>query len=268
MPNQFTKPKWTKEHKDWVEEHRFDYPTFNDFIKAFNDRFNVDISKHTLIGILRKNGGNAVIHKNKKIWTKEEINWLKENYHKTINNKALCEIFNNTFNSNITINIFNHKARHMKLVKDDRKELFRLNTRRLFNKPIGSEFVHKPTGYTFIKTKEIPNDKGRHNWRDYWKIKQRYIYEKEYGEIPKGYVVIFLDGNIQNFDINNLEICTNKELLHLQTLGWAGKGELTRAGLEVIRSEQSLVDVGAIKRQKSDINRLKKYRKNKKELEQ
>ena len=240
MPNQFTKPKWTKEHKDWVEEHRFDYPTFNDFIKAFNDRFNVDISKHTLIGILRKNGGNAVIHKNKKIWTKEEINWLKENYHKTINNKALCEMFNNTFNSNITINIFNHKARHMKLVKDDRKELFRLNTRRLFNKPIGSEFVHKPTGYTFIKTKEI----------------------------PKGYVVIFLDGNIQNFDINNLEICTNKELLHLQTLGWAGKGELTRAGLEVIRSEQSLVDVGAIKRQKSDINRLKKYRKNKKELEQ
>ena len=37
-----------------------------------------------------------------------------------------------------------------------------------------------------------------------WMEKQRYIWEQVHGPIPKGHVVVFLDGNNRNFDIDNL----------------------------------------------------------------
>jgi hypothetical protein len=54
---------------------------------------------------------------------------------------------------------------------------------------------------------------------------------------------------------------TKKEMLHLLTLNWLGKNELTKAGLEVIRTEQVLVDKGAIKRQKYCLRRLRLWQK-------
>lgn len=61
-------------------------------------------------------------------------------------------------------------------------------------KKIGSE-VDK-SGYTWIKIAE-PN---------VWVQKQRYIYEKKYGEIPDGYKVIFLNQNKKDFKIKNLAL--------------------------------------------------------------
>lgn len=56
-------------------------------------------------------------------------------------------------------------------------------------------------GYIKIKIKE-PNK---------WQLKHRYIYEKEYGKIPDGYNVIFLDGNKQNLDLSNLKLVSKAE---------------------------------------------------------
>ncbi|MFT8352176.1 HNH endonuclease signature motif containing protein [Clostridium saccharoperbutylacetonicum] len=69
-------------------------------------------------------------------------------------------------------------------------------------RPVGSERV-TIDGYTEIKISE-PNK---------WRLKQQIIWEKENGKIPKGYVVIFGDGNKSNFDIDNLILVSRKQLL-------------------------------------------------------
>lgn len=46
-----------------------------------------------------------------------------------------------------------------------------------------------------------------------WIEKHRYIYEKQYGTIPTGHKLIFADGNIENFDIENLILVTDSEAL-------------------------------------------------------
>ena len=46
-----------------------------------------------------------------------------------------------------------------------------------------------------------------------WTPKHRYLYEKAYGKISKGYKVIFADGNNRNFDLNNLILVSNAEEL-------------------------------------------------------
>lgn len=56
----------------------------------------------------------------------------------------------------------------------------------------------------------------------YWKIKiaeprtwvfeHRYVWESRNGPVPKGYVIIFIDGNTDNVTIENLELVTRGEL--------------------------------------------------------
>ena len=66
--------------------------------------------------------------------------------------------------------------------------------------PIGSEYV-KPDGMTLIK---IAKNK--------WEYKQRYIYENYYKvKLTSSDYIIFLDGNRNNFDINNLKRVSNIE---------------------------------------------------------
>ena len=88
-------------------------------------------------------------------------------------------------------------------------------------KPVGTERITKD-GYTEIKVKD-PN---------VWKLKQRLIYEEHYGEIPKGYVVMFLDRDKSNFDINNLILISRNQLRTLnQNDLIKDDPELTKSGI-------------------------------------
>ena len=91
--------------------------------------------------------------------------------------------------------------------------------------PIGTESITKG-GYIKVKVGE-PNK---------WKLKQRYIYEQHYGEIPKGHNVIFADRNIRNFDINNLVLVSKAEMLILNNnkLIFEDK-ELTKVGVNIAK---------------------------------
>ena len=91
--------------------------------------------------------------------------------------------------------------------------------------PIGIESITKG-GYIKVKVGE-PNK---------WKLKQRYIYEQHYGEIPKDCNVIFADKNIRNFDINNLVLVSKAEMLILNKnkLIFEDK-ELTKVGVNIAK---------------------------------
>ena len=66
--------------------------------------------------------------------------------------------------------------------------------------PIGTEYT-KDDGMVLVKV--APNK---------WKYKQRYIYEQYHNvELPKGTMVIFLDGDRKNFDISNLMAVSTPE---------------------------------------------------------
>ena len=66
-------------------------------------------------------------------------------------------------------------------------------------KPIGSERIDTD-GFTMVKVAE-PNK---------WKSKQRHIWELINGPIDRSEIVIFLDGNKQNFDIDNLRCISRR----------------------------------------------------------
>lgn len=92
------------------------------------------------------------------------------------------------------------------------------NRRELFEERIDVD------GYTVIKIQDGCLNKN-------WQYKHRYIYEKYYGPIPKGYKVIFLDGDITNFEISNLKAISSAEelIMNNNNLRYSKK-ELTETG--------------------------------------
>lgn len=88
---------------------------------------------------------------------------------------------------------------------------------------IGSERVNVD-GYVEVKVDNVRK----------WRLKHNVVYEQHYGKIPKGCVVIMLDGNKQNTDISNLKMITRSQLLIMnrQKL-FGGSKELTELGTVV-----------------------------------
>jgi len=77
------------------------------------------------------------------------------------------------------------------------------------HKPVGSERSLLKGGYIEIKVLE-PN---------IWKLKQRWIYEKQYKiQLTSNDVIIFKDGNILNFEISNLQKITKTENMYRNSI--------------------------------------------------
>lgn len=87
--------------------------------------------------------------------------------------------------------------------------------------PVGSERVNAD-GYVDIKIAD-PNK---------WKGKHILIWEAANGPVPRGYVVIFGDGNNRNFEPDNLLLVTRAQLVRLnQSNLIQNDAELTKTGI-------------------------------------
>ena len=92
------------------------------------------------------------------------------------------------------------------------------------HRAVGSERVNVD-GYIEVKVAE-PNK---------WKLKQRLVYEEYYGvTLTSNDVIIFLDGNKQNLDINNLYKMTRAALVRYNQDGfYSSNSEQSRAAAQV-----------------------------------
>lgn len=97
--------------------------------------------------------------------------------------------------------------------------------------PIGTE-KKLSDGYIWVKVDDQINAKKNVNWKQ----KQRLIWEQHNGPIPEGMFVTFLDGNRENFAIENLALITRAEHARLNQSGLRSKDpELTAAALQVAK---------------------------------
>jgi hypothetical protein len=92
--------------------------------------------------------------------------------------------------------------------------------------PVGSERVNGDD-YVDIKVSD-PNK---------WKGKHILVWEEHNGPMPKGYAVIFGDGNRRNFDINNLILVSRQQLLILN------KNKLIQNDADLTRTGVIIADI-------------------------
>ncbi|MFR0816520.1 MAG: HNH endonuclease signature motif containing protein [Enterococcus casseliflavus] len=79
-------------------------------------------------------------------------------------------------------------------------------------------------------------------WHKRWRPKHKVEWEKVHGEIPKGYVLIFLDGNKQNITMDNLKLVTQGQNLQLNRKQWRSKiPQATLAGVRLAQLHEKVV---------------------------
>ncbi len=100
-------------------------------------------------------------------------------------------------------------------------------------KPIGYERVTKD-GYIEVKVKMRPSNPS---CKDNFVLKQRLVWEEANGPIPKGHKLIFLDGNKQNFVLENLALITDAEHLQMMRKGLRSEcPQLTKTGILIAQA--------------------------------
>lgn len=186
-------------------------------------------------------------------YTEEQKKFLIANNY-MITAKDLADMFNKKFGTNLTANNIKNFRRNNKLKcgltgrfkkgqvswnkgktwdefmpkesqANSRKTTFKKGNKPHNYRPVGSERITKD-GFVEIKIAE-PNK---------WDIKARVICENAYGKIPKGYKVIYLDGNKLNLELSNLKIVSAAEelIMNRNNLRF-NKKELTETGLLIAK---------------------------------
>lgn len=156
------------------------------------------------------------------IWSNEEKEYLKE-ITPGKHYKEILELMNKKFEHTFTINQIKNAINRYKLntgfngqfnkghtpankgtkgLTGANKTSFKKGQKPVNWRAICSERI-TVDGYIEIKVAE-PNK---------WRLKHQVVWEKHNGKVPKGYTLIFGDGDRQNLDINNLIVVSRKQLL-------------------------------------------------------
>lgn len=167
-----------------------------------------------------------------KLFNDKEIQFIKNNvYGKSTYD--LTKMFNDEFNKNLSVKQIQQfkKTNKIKSGVDCR---FKKNIPPHNYKHIGDEFISKNDGYTYIKIGE-PNK---------WEQKQRYLYKKYKGNIPKNCSVIFADTNKQNFNLDNLILVENRNKLVMKNKHlFSSNKQITQTGILIAKVMNKTYDI-------------------------
>lgn len=104
-----------------------------------------------------------------------------------------------------------NKGKHPPTVGRMAETQFKKGQRSMNARPVGSLRL-RSDGYIYIKWQEYHKNKN-------WKQLHKYIYELAYGEVPKGYLVTFKDGNREHIALDNLELISMRENVRMNQSG-------------------------------------------------
>lgn len=118
-------------------------------------------------------------------------------------------------------NIPHNKGKKMKTTGRMAETQFKKGNLPHNTKPIGYERKTRD-GYIEVKIKMRPSGPNKN---DNFVPKQRLVYEEHYGPVPEGHIIVFVDGNKENFDIENLRCISRAEhsLMNKLNLNYGNK---------------------------------------------
>lgn len=157
-------------------------------------------------------------------YTLQQIDWLRKNRPIMVQ-AELVTAFNEIFKTQLSGNALKRTCLRYgiqagnsgRFVAGDKSWNAGLSTPR---RSVETAFKkgHVPKTYLPVGTEIKRND--NYIWKkiadpNVWHEKHRLIWESVHGPLPKGTVVIFLDGDRLNFEPDNLQLITRQELLRL-----------------------------------------------------
>ena len=222
--------KYSQEMIDYLLSN-YNTMTVEQLALQFNKKFNVQFTASAiwhkidryLTGGIQRNTDKVI----PRVRYSAEMNqWLLDNY-KHYTNQLLTAKLNEIFNVRATVSAIEHKLSRLgiKHTADEIKSNYGKYRRRaselrfkkgqpsVRRKPIGYE-RHTKEGYIMVKVTE-PN---------VFEAKHRYIWQQHYGKIPEGCMIIFVNGDKNDYRIENLACVSRSDNCYINKLGIANTG--------------------------------------------
>jgi len=206
--------KYTPEQIQWLKDNYGNYVRVIHLVDAFKKQFNCNKNDTCLQSYISRH-----IKKKEYDYSSEEKQWLRENFTKYLTYAELTKAFNERFDtrSQTAIRSFCRVA--------------------LGLKKLGKEYeqgkIVKRNGRLFIK---VTNMQGDNNFQKY----NHYVWEKANGKIPKGYRLVFLDGNPLNCDITNLDIVEHKTQVGIRHFTIKGEPQFNKKVVECMKIKSQI----------------------------
>lgn len=257
--------KYSQEMIDYLKE--IAPGRFNEEITVlFNQKFDLNLtesqmkslrSRHKIRNFIDPKVRGTRANNRKRLFNDEQVRFI-ENHAIGTPNDVLTELINSRFGTSFTLKQIKGWKRNHKLSSgltgyfEKGHEPMNKGTKGMFNvggnktsfkkgqvplnyKPVGSERVD-PYGYVLVKVR----DDGP--WQKRWRPKHKVEWEKVNGPIPKGHVLIFLDGNKQNITMKNLKLITQAQHLLLNRKQWRSEiPEATLAGVNLVQIQDKVI---------------------------
>lgn len=146
----------------------------------------------------------------RKRYTKEQEMWLRSNVSKFDSFAKLTKEFNKSFDESRKVTSIQEKCnKGLKLKMNKNIGRYKEGNKKT-QLPIGT--IRKGgNGSVYIKVKDSYLSYQSGYEEPYWLPIQKKVWQDHYGDVPDGKMVIFLDGNRQNLDINNL-YCIDRKI--------------------------------------------------------
>lgn len=240
---------WPKEHYDYLRE--IAAGRYNDEItKLMNEKFGTNYTENQIRNAKVRKGIQSGVPRRRPdpdagLFTREQKEFIRQNVEGRTN-QELADLVNEKFGLSITAQQMNtYKSNHgLRSGLDFRfkkgnipankgkkypgrvnRTSFKKGQRPHNYKPIGSERIDRD-GYVIVKV----SDKGP--WHERWQHKHKVVWEKEFGPVPEGHVLLFADGNKQNITLDNLILISKKQLAILNKNKLIqNHADLTKAGI-------------------------------------
>lgn len=142
------------------------------------------------------------------LYTVEQEQWLRDNYHSYDSYDSLTEDFNKRFDTNRKRSSIIEKC-NKRLGLNGMPNPSKYGLKKKEQLPIGT--IRKTHDRPYIKVLDS-SDVGISGYQEpYWLPLQKKIYQDAFGEIGPDKMVCFLDGNADNLELSNL-YCTDRKI--------------------------------------------------------
>ena len=247
--------KYTDAEFDFIKKNCNGITSY-ELVERFNKYFSTELTRSQIRNYMKNHNLKSGIDRKKlsvfhpKKYADEHKKFIEDNI-KGIGTEELTKMFNNHFglaagiasirafikNNNLKSGLdCSFKTDHVPFNKGikgiwfagSEKAWFKKGQESINRREVGSERI-TIDGYTEVKVQE-PNK---------WQLKHRIVWAKNNGPIPKGYAVIFGDGDRQNTDIKNLILVSRAQLVTMN------KNKLIQNNADLTRTGVIIADIYA-----------------------
>lgn len=193
------------QYQDWILEHKDDYHTLMDLIAALKDNFGIDVKRNTIKSWFRRRFGITTIYGTHE-FSNEEMEFIKK-YYPDNGPEKTAHMINELFHTNRTYNSVSLTANKngIKVSQKYLSDLAREKSKKMV------DVIRRDQGSVRMEIGASGKPVYRMKVADgVWRTAGIVIWEQANGPIPKGYKLIYLDGDSSNYQLDNLYLASHK----------------------------------------------------------